>query len=74
MGAQFRTTVREDKGRTYLVMLIAGEVPQEDLGTKRGVAAPVAESSPREERTHAGGNGKKRKGNRGLPENARVEL
>jgi hypothetical protein len=33
-----------------------------------------AESSLREERTHARGNGKKRKGNRGLPENARVGL
>jgi hypothetical protein len=74
LGAQFRTAVREDKGRTYLVMLVAGEGPQENLGIKRGVAASVAESSPREERTHAGGNGKKRKGSRGLPENARVGL
>jgi hypothetical protein len=74
LGAQFRIAVREDKGRTYLVMLVADEGPQENLGTKHGVAAPVAESSPREERTHAGGNGKKRKGSRGLLENARVGL
>jgi hypothetical protein len=39
----------------YLMMLVAGEGPQENLGTKRGVAAPVAELSPREERTHTGG-------------------
>jgi hypothetical protein len=40
------------------VVLVAGEGPQEGLGTWRGAAAPGAESSPRERRERTLGVGR----------------
>jgi hypothetical protein len=46
------------KGWAYLVVLVAGEGPEDGLGTWLRAAATVAQSSPREtegESAHAGG-------------------
>jgi len=51
LGARFHTVGREGKGWAYLVVLVAGEGPEDDLGTWRGVArerekATVADRGP----------------------------
>ena len=68
MGARFRTVGREGKGWAYLVVLVAGEGPEDGLGTWLRAAATVAQSSPREtegESARGGVNG--RTGRNGLP-------